>query len=303
MRTIFLISFILLALGLNAQIELNPSQVQESTAVIIRVSDGSMVYGYISDRTETQITVASVSLGEVIVPISEVVKIEYIDVKNMTTDKRGFFNDFHNSTHNLLFPSGYNLRKGQSYYENIYVFYNSFTYGVTDNISVTAGLEILSPLFFAQTPLVFTSAKFSVPFSKDKAAIALNATYIRVPGTDPEHLTFLSGSFTLGTRNNNVTLGAGLGLRVSSGFNDEIIPFSISTMQRVTDKISIVSENWIFVEDDFGNTSGIISAGLRFHFKDNGGAFNAALFRPLVDSGFEFIAYPYVSATITLGKY
>lgn len=303
MRTIFLFSFILLSLGLNAQIDLDPSQVQESTAVIIRVSDGSMVYGYISARTDDKISVTSMSLGEVVIPISEVAKIEYVDVKNMTTDKRGFFNDFHNSTHNLLFPSGYNLRKGQSYYENIYVFYNAFTYGVTDNISVTAGLEIASLLFFSQMPLAFTSAKFSIPFSKEKAAIALNATYIRVPTSPVENLVFLSGSFTLGSRNNNVTLGAGAGLRLNSSVNDEIIPFSISTMQRVSDKISIISENWIFVEDDFGNTSGVVSAGVRFHFKDNGGAFNAALFRPLVDSGFGFIAYPFVSATITLGKY
>ena len=73
-------------------------------------------------------------------------------------------------------------------------------------------------------------------------------------------------------------------------------------MQRISRKVSFISENWVFIEDDFGNTSGVISAGLRFHFDDNGGAFNVILFRPLIDDGVGIIAIPTASATITLGK-
>jgi len=289
---------------LDAQVDLNSldNQQTETKAVIVSLNDGSVVYGFLSARTDDQVSVSSVSLGELIIPISEIQAISYVDVKNIQTDKNGFLIDYHNSTHNLFFPTGYNLRKGQSYYENVYVFLNSFSYGVTDNLTLTASFEIASILFAQDVPLMFVSAKFGLPFAKEKAAFGISASYVFIPNNDGDNFAFLTGSFTGGTRNNNVTLGLGIGFNVRNGINDEVIPLSLSTMQRFSKKISFVSENWLFVEDDFGNTSGIISAGLRFHFKDNRGAFNAALYRPLQDDPIEFLAIPFVSATIAIGR-
>jgi len=299
---LFTILFLcLFSFNVSAQIDINPNNVQDSKAVIVTTNDGSIVYGFLVNRTDEYVTVSSVSLGEVLIKIDEINKIDYVNTRNIQTDKNGYLFDQHNSTHYFVFPSGYNLKKGQSYYENIYVFYNSFTYGITDNISITGGLEIVSLLFQSDIPSVFLSGKFSLPFAKERAAFAINATYLAIPNED-ENFTFLTGSFTFGTRNNNVSLGIGAGLRTSSGLNDEILPINISTMQRISNKISIVSENWIFVEDDFGNTSGLVSLGMRFHFRDNGGSFNAALARPLIDDGFGFLAAPFVSAVIAIGK-
>jgi len=298
---LYLLFFLLSSTG-SAQFEIPTQETNESQAVIVKMNDGSVVYGYIAARTDDQVTITSISLGEITVPITEISAINYVDVKNLITDKNGRFIDFHNSTHHFFFPSGYSLRKGQSYYENIYIFYNSYTYGVTDNFSITAGAEVATLLFNSSTPLIFVSAKFSVPFKNDKAAFALNGTYIRIPFNNSEGFAILTGSLTLGSRNNNVTLGVGLGFNTSTGINDEVIPVSFSMMQRLSHKLSFVSENYIFIEDDFGNTSGIISAGLRIHFKDNGGAFNVGLFRPIIDDSFGIIAAPLVSATISIGK-
>ena len=298
----FLLGLFAISTSVTAQFEIPTGETQESQAVIVKLNDGSVVYGYVAARTDDQVTITSVSLGEITVPITEISSIDYVDVKNLITDINGRFIDFHNSTHHFFFPSGYSLRKGQSYYENVFIFYNSYTYGVTDNFSITAGAEVASVLFSSSVPLIFVSAKFSVPFKNDKAAFALNGTYIRIPfGTD-EGFAILTGSLTLGSRNNNFTLGVGLGFNTETGINDEVIPVSFSTLQRISDKLSFVSENYIFIEDDFGNTSGLLSAGLRIHFKDNGGAFNVGLVRPLIDGSFGFIAAPFVSATISIGK-
>ena len=293
---------LLLSTETFAQIELDDNQSSESKAVILTLNDGSVVYGYLSARSDDQVTVTSVSLGSLIIPISEIQGITYVDVKNLETDKNGIFLDYHNSTRNFVFPTGYNLRKGQSYYENIYVFLNSFSYGVTNNITVTGSFELASLLFASDTPLMFLSAKFGVPIANEKAAFAISTSYLFIPNDQGSNLVFVTGSFTLGSRNNNVTLGVGAGINFSNGLNDEVVPLSLSTMQRVSNKISLISENWIFIEDDFGNTSGILSAGIRIHFKDNKGAFNVGLYRPLRDDGFGFIAAPLVSAAITIGR-
>jgi len=300
MFTLLLMCFF--SFSASAQIDINPDNVQDSKAVIVTTNDGSVIYGFLTNQTDDKVMISSVSLGDVLIDIKEISKIDYINTRNIKTDKNGFLFDYHNSTHHFVFPSGYNLKRGQSYFENIYIFYNSYTYGITDNISITGGLEIANLLFSARAPLIFLSGKFSVPFANDKAAIAVNATLLTIPSNNLETFAVLTGSFTFGTRNNNVTAGLGVGVRANVGINDEIVPFSISTMQRISKKISIVSENWFFVEDDFSNTFGLISLGVRVHFKDNGGSFNAGLFRPLDGGGFDYIGVPVVSAIIAIGK-
>jgi len=274
-----------------------------SQAVILDLDDGSVIYGIISNKTEYEISVQSASLGSVTVPITSISKIRYIDdVRNIIFDKNGNPVDFHNSTHYFLFPSGYSLKKGQSYYENIWVFANSYSYGVTDNFTISVGGEIASLLFASQVPLLYASPKLSVPLGNQKGALGLSSTFIILPGDDFNGAGFLSGSLTVGSRNNNFTLGAGAGFNFDGGITDEIIPFTFSFMKRMGSKLSLISENWVVVQNDFADSFGIASLGLRIHFKELGNALNVGLARPLTGDTGPFIALPFISATVGINK-
>ena len=272
----------------------------DSQAVIIDMDDGSVIYGIISNRTEFELTIQSASLGTVTIPISTIKKTRFInDVRNILFDKDGYPVDFFNSTHYFLFPSGYSLRKGQSYYENIWVFANSYSYGVTDNFTISGGAEVFSLLFLQQRPLMYLSPKFSIPFKEQKGAFGISSTILVLPEDNFNALGFISGSLTLGSRNNNVSFGVGAGFDFDGGITDEIIPLTFSFVKRLSSKISLMSENWLILENDFNDSVSILSAGMRLHFKQVGNTLNLGLVRPIEDIG-PLLAIPFVSATIAI---
>ncbi len=300
---IFLTLVLTMMMTYNATSQVEVGQ-NVSKAVIIETIDGSVIYGYIVEDRGNTLLIESNSLGSVVIQREQITKINYIDnVENIIFDSNGFPVDFHNSVHYFVFPSGYGLKKGQSYYENVYIFWNSVSYGLTDNFMVTGGVEVASLLFAGNVPLFFASPKFSIPFSNQKGAFGINATILSIPGSgDFQGLGFLSSSLTLGSRNNNFTLGLGAGFNFDGGITDEVIPMTLSGMIRVSEKISLITENWVIFQNDFGADDYLASLGLRIHFKKLGNALNIGLVRPLdFDSG-GFVAIPVISATVALNN-
>ena len=301
MRLPILILILLLGvIRLNSQVEIGENV---SKAVIIETVDGSVVYGFVVDRTDDAVVVRSNSLGTVTVPSIEISKIKYIDnITNIIFDKNGFPVSFHNSTHHFFFPTGYGLKKGQSYYQNVWVFGNTVSYGVSDNFMITGGMEIGSILFAGAVPGFLVSTKFSVPFNNQKGAFGINATVLGPPGDSFDATGFLTSSITFGSRNNNFTIGAGAGFNFDGGITDEVIPVILAGMTRLSSKISFVTENYFIFQNDFDQADAMMSAGIRIHFKQLGNAMNIGLVRPLsIDTG-PFIAFPLVSATVALNN-
>jgi len=269
---------------------------QKDDKVIVETEDGSVVYGFFVEQSASFITVRSASLDIVSIPIDQITRIKYVNLMS-EKDEKGNFIDYHSSTRYLISPSGYSLKKGQSYYENIWVFWNSYAYGFSDNFTVSASTELVSVLFTKEFPLIFINAKYSIPFKNNSGAFGINLSYLTVPQNDFTSFLFLTGAFTLGGRNNNLTLGIGGGFQLENGITDEVIPVTVSYMGRLSKKLSFITENWFILQDDLDNTSGAISAGLRIHFKNPGSALNITLARPLTNN-FTPIGIPFVSATV-----
>lgn len=289
-------TFLALTLAISTHGQKIKSKTQKNDKVIVETKDGSVIYGYFMEESASFLVVRSASLDIVSIPIQEVAKIKYVKVMS-EVDGKGYPIDYHNSTRYLLSPSGYALKKGQSYYENIWVFWNSFAYGFTDNFTLSASTELVSVLFGKQFPLIFLNAKYSVPFKNDTGAFGINLSYLTVPQDDFTSFLFMTGAITFGGRNNNLTVGAGGGFRLENGVKDEVLPVTVSYMGRLSKKLSFITENWFIIQDDLTNTSGAISAGIRVHFKNPGSALNITLARPL-DDGFSIIGLPFVSATV-----
>jgi len=273
---------------------------KKNDKVVVETKDGSIIYGFFVEKNSSFIIVRSSSLDIVSIPLDEITGIKSFNVNvSNELDNKGRIIDYHNSTKYLLFPSGYGLKKGQSYYENIWVFWNSYAYGVTDNITLSVSTELASILFGLNFPLAFLNAKYSIPFKNDSGAFGVNLSYLTVPQSNFTSFSFLTGSLTLGGRNSNFTIGTGAGFRIENGFFDEVIPVTLSYMGRVSDKISFITENWFILEDDLTRFNSVVSGGVRVHFKNPGSALNLTIVRPL-EGIIDFIGFPFVSATIGL---
>jgi hypothetical protein len=207
--------------------------------------------------------------------------------------------DYHNSTHYLANPSGYTLRRGQQYYENIGIFFNSYAIGVTNNFTLAMGGEIATLLFDQQFPILYISPRFGIPLGKKAGAISLGGTFFTSPEDDFDGFGIFQGAFTIGSRNNNVTIGSGIGFSFEGGLDDEVIPFYFAFMLRISKKLSFVSDNFLVFYDDFYDEFGLLSAAVRIHFKRNGSALNMGLWRPTEEFD-DVLALPFVSATIPI---
>jgi hypothetical protein len=148
------------------------SQTPQDTAIVhVETVDGNEFLGQIVQQDSLKIVLKTEKLGEISIFKSDIKSQEIVKVQQIKDDKYWFPNP--QSTRYFWSPNGYGLKKGEGYYQNIWVLWNQFAYGLTDNFSVGAGI-IPTFLFGAPTP-VFATVKFSIPVKKNKFNIAAGA--------------------------------------------------------------------------------------------------------------------------------
>ena len=294
---IFIIQILFFAIfSLTNKTQLSGQELQE---VIIKTVTGEELTGTIKSSTDSTLILVIKDVGELIINKSNIVSIENIQPSEIKYDKRGFPIDEYNSNRYLANPSGYGLRRGQSYYENIYVFFNSFGFGVTDNFTISIGAEIATLLFGGNSPLLYVSPRFSFPFSSETGAFSAGAIFFTLPDEDFDGFGIAQGAITLGGRNNNVNFGFGVGFSTENDFNEGVLMTSFAATTRLSRKLSLVTDNFILSDSDFDDTVVTLSAALRIHFNKSKSALNVGLWRPLEDLD-DLVAIPFVSATIPL---
>ena len=271
------------------------AQSDDPKIVEIITVDGAVIKGEILEETTDKVILQSQTLGRIELLRKDIKSLNYTN-----TEISGIPIDYHGSTRYLVSPNGYLLKKGQSYYENIGVFFNSYAVGITDNFNVAVGGEIASLLFGEQFPIIYVSPKFGLPFKNDSGSWSIGTTFFSSPSNDFEGFGFLNTSVTLGNRNSNFSIGTGLGYSFSDGIAEGIIPVLAGGNWRLSKKISLVTDNFIIFSSDGFDTFAVLSAGVKIHF-DSGASFNAALWRPTEGIG-DLIALPFVSVTIPLSK-
>ncbi len=256
--------------------------------------------GTVKTETKTTIVLILSNIGEITIEKSRIKSIKAIAVWEGEVDKKGYPLDYYGSSRQLINPSGYGLKKGQVYYENIYIFFNSFTFGVTDNFSVAAGGEVASLLFAGDAPILYISPRVHFPFGQDRGALSLGTIFFTIPESDLDGIGLAQTALTLGSRNNNINLGFGVGY--STDNDNTVFMFNLAATQRLSRKISLVTDNFIFTDGDFDDDDDrvfVISAALRYHFNKTGASLNVGLWRPLEDLD-DLLAIPMISATIPL---
>ena len=202
------------------------------------------------------------------------------------------------STRYFIGPNAYSLRKNEGLYQNAWIFFNQFNYGITDNISMGFGFVPLFLFGGAPTP-IWVTPKFSVPIVKDKFNVGGSALIGGILGGEDVStggaFGYLLGTATIGSRDNNLSVGLGYGF--AGGEFADIPAISISGMARTGKRAYIMGES--YVVSGGGEVGAIVLLGGRYVGKrvsvDYGG------FIP-VASGSSFFVWPWVGIGVPLGK-
>ncbi|MEO6167126.1 MAG: hypothetical protein ABIO46_00075 [Chitinophagales bacterium] len=221
---------------------------QYDSVTLITLTDGSTLIGNIMEQYDSIIILETKNIGRVTLAAGNVKQIQTVAASNFKEDGYWFPNS--NATRYLLSPSGFNLRKGEGYYQNTYLLFNAAYVGVSKNVSIGGGFEFFS-LFAGHNPMLFLNTKAGFKVA-EKVNLAAGILYVRIPqfsswGENPpaDNDVMMYGLGTYGTPDNNITLGVGYGLNLNRGECMKKPVFSISGMTRVGRKVSLISENWL----------------------------------------------------------
>ena len=264
----------------------------DSTWVIETIDDNTYV-GVIQEQNADKIVLKTNNLGIITLLRSNIRRMEALRPEQLRNGEIWY--DSPHATRYLFGPNGYSLKRGEGYYQNVWIWFNQISFGVTDRFTLGVGMV---PLFFFSAPTpVWITPKYSIPIKEGKVNLGVGALVATVLGTEGDGSSFgvAYGQLTLGSRDKNVNFGLGYGYAGNSWANSPTLSFS--TMQRVNKKLAFISENYLFDTGD--DNIGLISAGFRFLGRRI--AIDGALIVP-VEPDIELIVIPWLGINVPIGK-
>jgi len=269
------------------------SQIEEELNLVkIETTDGNEFIGTISSEDSEKLVLKTENLGEITILRADIKTQINVDEEQIKDGILWFENP--QATRYFWAPNAYGLKKGEGYYQNIYVFWNQVSYGITDYITIGGGI-IPTFLFGAATP-VFLTPKVSIPVVKDKFNIGGGMLLGTVLGDVSDDISFgiAYGLSTFGSRDSNISISLGYGYAGGDWANSPLI--NVSGMKRTSKRFYILSENYYIKAND--ESLAVISVGGRWIIKK--AALDFLLVRPIakdLDMG-SFIAVPLLGFTI-----
>ena len=246
---------LILMLGQETTFSQEKTTKNQVNKYLITLNDGTTLQGVITSETDTEITVQTDNIGTVPVKKDQIKSRVILNSENYRNGKYWFPNP--NYSRYIIGP-GIQLKKGEGYYQNIDLFANTVSYGLTNWLSIGGGIELIStfhgePIFMLMPKVGFEVAK-SLWLGGGILYINLNALSSDVKGLGVGYFTG-----TYGNSNNNITAGIGWGYYGSDWAKKPIV--TISGMTRISRHFGLVTENWIFW--DYPDET-IFTYGVRF---------------------------------------
>ena len=250
----------------------------DTQRVRLILSDGSVLVGRVLEATPTTIRFSSV-IGESLIARSAVRRVEAITATAVHAGET--WPEDPSRTRLFFAPTGRMQHAGEMYFSDAYILFPSLQGGLSDRLSVGAGMSIIPGLgldeqLYYITPKVglFASSKLNV------AVGALVAGAASISDEGPFGLGY--GVVTVGGEDGSVTAGGGFGFHRSSTSQAILM---LGGSKRVSRSIALVTENYVYTEH---SSSVLMSAGLRFMSEQI--AFDLAGFT-LSDSGAPILPY------------
>lgn len=268
------------------------AQTSDSTLVRIETTDGNEFFGKVVREDALIIVLSTTNLGEITIQKTSIKRREIIRQEQVKGGEVWFENP--QATRYFWAPNGYGLKKGEGYYQNIYVLWNQFAVGVTDNISIGGGVVPFF-LFGGPTP-VFIAPKVSLPLVKNKVNLGAGALVGTVLGEESATFGIVYGLSTFGNPDQNFTIGLGYAFIDGEWASTPLI--NVSGMVRATKRMYFLTENY-YIRGGDGGGGGIIGLGGRWLIKKASLDFMFAI--PYGTDG-SFIVIPAVGFVIPFGK-
>lgn len=289
MSRIYFLTICLIGLSLLS----NAQNSQDSIKSQVETNDGNAYIGIILEQTPEIIRIKTDKLGEISIPRSEVKRVTQL---TLTKSKDGtYWIDNPQATRYFWAPNGYSLKKGEGYYQNVWIMFNQAVYGFTDHFSGGVGVMPLFLFGGVSTPAWIT-AKFSVPVVKDKINLGVGALAGTVIGEENTGFGILYGISTFGTRDKNLNIGLGWGFAGGEMAKNPTV--SIGGMIRTGARGYFITENYFIGTPE--NFIVLMSVGGRRIIQKAGLDFG--LWIPLGADMDSFVAIPWLGFTIPFGQ-
>lgn len=267
---------LILPVNLLAQITVDDIRPDSSQTVEVTLTNNSEFYGYILSVQEQEIELRTPA-GIRFIGISKIRSVREVDGTNIAYS---WFPDA-NQTRLFFSPSAKPMQKGTGYYQNIYVFFSTASYAVSNNVSFSGGISLLPGLSINQQ-LYFISGRTGAAVGENHY-ISGGIGTAAIPGTGEQLFTGY-GSYTYDMLRGSFTTGI-TGISIMEDIGNYAI--LLGGDYRVSEKVSIVSENHLFPEDN----ATVLSGGLRFMGENM--TIDLAFFRPGLSEDIGF-GVPYV---------
>ena len=272
------------------------AEVKQPSQYKIDLLDGTRLTGTIISENDSVIVMELQDLGELKIRKDKIGKMIPLDASLNLRKSLWFKNP--NATRLLFAPTAIPLRKGEGYYQNIYIVGNMFNVGVMDNFSIGGGFDFIT--MFGRVndgewnPVLNFNTKVGV---KVHDYVHVGAGGLYVTQINNFSTGILYGLSTFGSYNSNFTTGLGWGF-VDGTFEKK--PFIMfGGMVRCSEKIWFVSENWL-APVDVDKYYFVVSYGIRFSGKRMSVDLAFINSKDIIDV--LIIGIPYVDFVIKFGK-
>ncbi len=256
-------------------------------------ADGNQYIGVILDRNTDEVRLKTETIGIITIPVQNISSIKEVERRQMVGGQ--LWADNPQAARYFWAPNGYGLKPGEGYYQNIWVFFNQVSVGLSDNASVGFGIVPLFLFGGAPTP-VWITPKVSIPVVEDKFNIgggALIGTILGESGSGFFGIAY--GVSTFGSRDKNFNIGLGYGFADGEWARTPTV--TISGMLRTGKKGYLITENYYI--DAGGTSAGLISLGGRTVWRDVALDYGGVV--PAGDIG-TLVVIPWLGITVSFGQ-
>jgi hypothetical protein len=272
-------------------------QAQEKTDTTqvwrILTIDGNEFVGTIKKKESSQIIITAPLYGEIILNQTAIKKL--VPVRSNQIVNGEVWSDNPQASRYFWAPNGFGMKKGEGYYQNVWVMGNQASYGFTDYFTVGVGMIPLF-LFGGEATPVWITPKFSVPIVKDKFNVGAGALMGTLMG-DGTNAGLVYGVATVGNRNSNINFGAGFGYVDKDWGNAPV--FTLSAMTRVSKKVYLLTENYVMISQDFSFS--LLTFGGRTVWPKV--SIDYGLVVPISDEMDQMVAIPWLGIVVPFGTY
>jgi hypothetical protein len=223
--------------------------------VVLTLDDGSILRGRVLEVTGTFVRFSS-SLGESSVPRSAIRSVKVLSAEQLHGNE--IWPEDPSVTRLFFAPTGRMLRKSETYFADAYVFLPSFQTGLSDRVSLGAGMSLI-PGVGIENQVYYLTPKLGL-IAGPNVNVAVGALVAGAGwATDQSPFGMAYGVGTFGPEDANVSVGAGFAY--SRGNTDGSALLMLGGSRRMTRNIALVSENYLYTGHA---SSSILAGGVRF---------------------------------------